>query len=154
MGRHYIIHDGWLCKRPKFEEETGYCLLLKWQWVPLCVSVSPWLPAYVATCSARPLCAARHTEPVCVCVCLFFFEHFSKRNMRNEDKTLLNSLLKNLKVARVSRCVRSAGAPEDPFCSLMASWLQFSIKAALSDVWTAEALTASPSKPPYINRGP
>ena len=23
---HYIIHGSWLCKWPKYEEQTGYCL--------------------------------------------------------------------------------------------------------------------------------
>lgn len=50
-GGHYIIHNGWLCKRPKYEEQTGYCLFVKWQWVCLrvCFCVTGTTCVHVAT---------------------------------------------------------------------------------------------------------
>lgn len=66
----YIIHNGWLCKRPKYEEER-YCLLLKWQWVCLrvsfCVIVTTCVYCHVLTC-------VRHIF-FCMCLNISRMEH-------------------------------------------------------------------------------
>lgn len=62
------MHDGWLCKWPKYEEQAGCCFLPKWAMGWLFLSHSDHVPhAFLTLCRINKPCRVFLFMFVCVC---------------------------------------------------------------------------------------
>lgn len=112
MG-NYIMHDGWLCKWPKYEEQAGCCFLPKWAMGWLFLSHSDHVPhAFLTSCRINKPCR------VFLCVC------------RGGGTISLHSLLKTPRctVVKMHLVFHPPSNDVSPLCSVSLQ-LQFSMKA-------------------------